>query len=201
MSGKVESGNWGLANAPAITRSFEEDRFPSIFPKGMTMAVNAKRSELSTNLGPDEAPSADELEAALRERQPPKASKPADPRLKHESVKVIKRIAREGTAVIKAMDPAKGASLSSEATVALLGVDADALRGRRIVECARHGHEVTHGTTEEKETRWAVYQNEVNKLCDAHPNWSWTEITHRAAKNRACCAKTIARRCHDPRKK
>jgi hypothetical protein len=136
-----------------------------------------------------------------RQDRPPKSNTQAKQLVsQHGEVKEIERVTRVGIAAVKMTDPAKGASLSSTATTVLFTIDEDALRGRKIVTSARSGHESVHGTEEEKKRRWLEDQEEVNRLCKEHPEWSWAEIKRRAAINRRCNAKTIDRHCNDPRK-
>lgn len=143
---------------------------------------------------------------AKPKEQKTKAITPAEPVSRHDALKKAERIAREAFATIKQTDPAKGGDLSRSATTAFLKADLDALRGDKIVSGAQRGHERVHGTKDEKQRRWDIYQDEVNTLCESHSNWSWSRIKGQAvknlkAKNMTCCERTIQRHCRDPRKK
>ena len=78
---------------------------------------------------------------------------------------------------------------------------ADLLRGEKVREAARRGHEVMHGTSVEKQERWGWYQEVVNRIRAENPDASWSSICRWAAKRCGVSAKTIQRRCTDPKKK
>lgn len=120
--------------------------------------------------------------------------------LKHGELQKIESMAREGFSAIKQVNLSKGASLSQAATISFRFVDEDALRGAKSIESGKRGHESVHGNEEEKRKRWALYQEEVDRLYQLHSTWSWENIKSQAAKNLGVCSKTIQRRCKSPKK-
>lgn len=91
------------------------------------------------------------------------------------------------------------------ANAELMDLRPHALRGRKIHEAAKRGHEEVHGTTEEKQTRWAAQQAAVDEVIAKHPRWSITQARHRVAENhkgeRGWSYDTLLHHTKDPRKK
>lgn len=70
----------------------------------------------------------------------------------------------------------------------------DAARGRKVLESARAGHEMVHGTQEQKEARWADYQKDYDELHTRNPNLSHTAVCKKVADKHGCCSKTVSNR-------
>ena len=69
----------------------------------------------------------------------------------------------------------------------------DAGRGRKVIDGASRGHQIVHGTKEEKERRYAQYQNAVNKQYKENPRRSDTSIAKKVAEDFGVTYKTILR--------
>lgn len=187
------------------TRSMIDNRkpLPSSTAVEATVLRNSMPPALDIHPRPEnrtrERPSADskvDSRSAAAQTSGPANTSPT----KHDQVRKLEVIAREGIASIKQTDAAKGCSLSNVATVVAQQVDIDALRGKKVVDDARRGHERVHGTDEAKSHRWAKHQAEVDRLRIAHPDWSKSNVAREAARNTGCNEKTIRRHCRVPGK-
>jgi hypothetical protein len=77
----------------------------------------------------------------------------------------------------------------------------DAERGAKIRDKGREGHEIAHGTEEEKLQRWGEYQIEVDRLHELRPTRSYEDMVTRAAEKFGVSITTIKRHTDNPRKK
>jgi len=75
------------------------------------------------------------------------------------------------------------------------------ITGKQVKRGGEIGNEAAYGTAAEKEARWKNYQRTVDELRSENPNATWSVICHWAARRHKVSAKTIQRRCQDPRKK
>lgn len=73
-------------------------------------------------------------------------------------------------------------------------------RGTKILGGARKGHEVVHGSAEEKSRRYAEYQRAVNELVHANSALSWDAICKKAGERFGVSKKTILRHTTRPNK-
>ncbi|MEW6298670.1 MAG: hypothetical protein AB1671_13115 [Thermodesulfobacteriota bacterium] len=75
-----------------------------------------------------------------------------------------------------------------------------AMTGRKVRRAERAGHAAVHGTREEKQTRWAAYQNALDTLASKHPHWSLSALRAEVARQHGVSFKTIERHTVAPRK-
>jgi|GEM_PF-4424310 len=73
------------------------------------------------------------------------------------------------------------------------------LRGAKTMAAARAGHRARHGTTDDKRQHWDHLQAVVDELAATNPALSWNAIQHRAGQKAGVSAKTIQRRCKNPK--
>lgn len=76
----------------------------------------------------------------------------------------------------------------------------DTARGQKTMKSSRKGHEIVHGTKEQKQRRWDEYQDAVNALHAANPRLTYEELAKRTAKDKGVNPKTIKRHTTNPRK-
>lgn len=77
----------------------------------------------------------------------------------------------------------------------------DILRGKKIVEGARKGHEATHGTKEKKHAEWAEWQRAVDEFRERNPAWSRREVARHVGEKFDITERTIRKRTKDNRPK
>lgn len=77
----------------------------------------------------------------------------------------------------------------------------DMQRGRKVLESARLGHAVVHGTPEQRLALYATYQSTANRLHEANPALSWTALSVRVGREYGCTGRTIRRHTINPKKK
>ena len=97
------------------------------------------------------------------------------------------------------------AHLLEEATARLDAEEREAgghvKRGKKILAAVKKGHEARYGSQEDKALRWQALQAEVDRLADAHPKWSKTQIRCDVAKKVNVSTTTVRRRTQLPGKK
>lgn len=71
-------------------------------------------------------------------------------------------------------------------------------RGQKTLRAARKGHEVTHGTKEEKQARWDEMRRTFDALHAKHQLWTYEELKRQTAKRHKCSSKTVGRHCSNP---
>jgi hypothetical protein len=125
---------------------------------------------------------------------------PAVPVARHPGLRAVEAVIRELTWVLKETDPVRGRRASLSATPLIALPDADALRGKKVLEGARSGHEARYGTTEEKLARLTGYQAFIDAAHARRPGRSYEALVEDACKHFGCSAKTIKRHTKNPRK-
>jgi hypothetical protein len=101
---------------------------------------------------------------------------------------------------IKETDPERGRRVSLTANDLIAVPDADALRGIKVLDGARSGHQARYGTTEEKLARLTGYQAFIDAAHARRPGRSYEALVEDASKHFECSAKTIKRHTKNPRK-
>lgn len=75
--------------------------------------------------------------------------------------------------------------------------DEPARRGCKVIKGAAYGHELVHGTPEEKTARWEKYRNDCVDVFRKHPNWGLDVIRQEVAEMNGVSLKTIQRQTAD----
>lgn len=78
-------------------------------------------------------------------------------------------------------------------TTPLMVVIEDSNRGAKNRLHAKEGHELVHGTDEEKKARWGSYQETLEQVHAENPNWGIIACRQRAAEIHGVSEKTIYR--------
>jgi hypothetical protein len=81
---------------------------------------------------------------------------------------------------------------------ALEQVAPDIKRGRKVIDGAKLGHAIKHGTAEQKNARWEAYRATFNEYRERNKGWSYEELKRKTAAKHGCSTKTISRYCHNP---
>jgi hypothetical protein len=99
----------------------------------------------------------------------------------------------------QALDDLKYARLFAQIedyALTILNADHHALK--RTKEAARENNEKLYGTKEEKQRTWGKYQEEVNRLHELHPSWSYERLCKAVAKPFKKHKETIKRHTYNP---
>ena len=73
-----------------------------------------------------------------------------------------------------------------------------ALRGQKVLQAARDGHALIHGTSAEKLARWAVYQLVMDEVRKRNPDASKNKILEIVMAETHASRSTLKRRTEDP---
>jgi hypothetical protein len=117
---------------------------------------------------------------------------------RHPGLRALEAVLRDLTRALKETDPERGRRASLSVTDRIPLPDADALRGMKVVNGARIGHEERYGTMEQKLARSADYQAYIDTEHARWPRLSYTALVRRAAKHFKCSAKTVKRHTKNP---
>jgi hypothetical protein len=107
---------------------------------------------------------------------PRKDVKPAPPVATDPRLRDLERLKREQIARLKETDMEAGRNESLSVSVMVSELDADAVRGAKIVAGGRKGHEKAHGNKATKEERWVAIARAYSKLKLQHPGWAEKEL-------------------------
>jgi len=72
------------------------------------------------------------------------------------------------------------------------------MTGWKVRAASKQGHEAIHGTKEEKQQKWARYQQAVNQCHEENLQWGITAIHSKVAEDFDCSTKTIQRHTQNP---